>query len=139
MTALHLNPLGIRIRDSLLARHRDWTDRVKTLATGDLEVSIPAPKGSRAGHLAIFTARGVDTWIGYSPPRARYAVESDRQMHAVLRALLEDDAFFVVVTSGDAWIETSLLRPGEEPVLMDGQMANVVSWSGRHDRIVICV
>jgi hypothetical protein len=57
-------------------------------------------------------------------------------MHAVVEALLGDDAFFAVVTNGDEWIETMLLRPGEEPVLREGQVANIVSWSGRHDRIL---
>jgi hypothetical protein len=57
-------------------------------------------------------------------------------MHAVIDALLRDDAFFVVVTDGDEWVETTLLRPGEEPVLKEGQVANLVSWSGRHDKIV---
>lgn len=137
MTEQQLNPLGVRVRDSLLARHRDWADHVNTLPSGDLEISLPAPKGSRAGHLVIFTVRGQDTWIRYSPPRACYSVESEREMHAVVKALLADDAFFVVVTNGDEWVETSLLRPGEEPVLREGQVANVVSWSGRHDRILI--
>jgi hypothetical protein len=57
-------------------------------------------------------------------------------MHAVVEALLRDDAFLVVIANGDEWIETALLRPGEEPVLREGHVANVVSWSGRHDKIV---
>lgn len=136
MTDRDLNPLGIRVRDSLLRSHEDWADYACVLPSGDLELAVPAPRGSRAGHLVIFTAGGQDTWIRYSPPRAFYSVETDRQMHAVVEALLADDAFFVVVTDGDQWVETSLLRPGEEPVLGEGQVANVVSWSGRHDRVV---
>jgi hypothetical protein len=136
MPERQLNALGSRVRDSLLARHPEWSDYVTVLPSGDLETGVPAPRGSRAGHLVIFTARGEDTWIRYSPARACYCVGSDREMHAVLEALLRDDAFFVVVTNGDEWIETTLLRPGEEPVLKDGYVANVVSWSGRHDRIV---
>lgn len=136
MTESGLNPLGIRVRDSLLRRHAEWSAYVSVLPTGDLEVAIPAPRGSRAGHLTIFTARGEDTWIRYSPPRACYYVQADGEMHAVIDALLADDAFFVVVTDGDKWLETSLLRPGEEPVLGEGQVADVVSWSGRHDRVV---
>jgi hypothetical protein len=65
-----------------------------------------------------------------------YSVESESEMHAVIDALLSDRAFFTVITSGDEWIETTLLRPGEEPVLLEGQVANVVSWSGLHDRIL---
>jgi len=136
MTEQSLNPLGIQVRDSLLRRHEDWGAYVSTLPSGDLELALPAPQGSRAGHLVIFTARGEDMWIRYSPARACYSVETDREMHAVIDALLADDAFFVVVTDGDTWIETSLLRPGEEPVLAEGQVANVVSWSGRHDKVV---
>lgn len=136
MTEQALNPLGIRVRDSLLGRHGDWAQYVNVLPSGDLEIAIPAPRGSRAGALVIFTARGEDTWIRYSPPRACYRVETDHQMHAVLEALLADDAYFVVVTDGDKWLETSLLRPGEDPVIGEGQVANVVSWSGHHDKIV---
>ncbi len=136
MTANELNPLGIRVRDSLLRRHAGWAEHVDTLDTGDLEVAVPAPRGSRAGHLVIYTARGEDTWIRFTPARVCYCVESDREMHAVIEALLRDDAFFVVVTYGDEWVETTLLRPGEEPVLREGQLANVVSWSGLHDKIV---
>jgi hypothetical protein len=131
-----LNALGKRVRDSLLLRHPEWADYVRTLESGDLEVAVPAPRASRAGHLVVFTARGKDTWIRYAPPRACYSVDSDRELHAVVEALLRDDAFFVVVTNGDDWIETTLLRPGEEPVLAEGQVASLVSWSGCHDKIV---
>jgi hypothetical protein len=41
-----------------------------------------------------------------------------------------------VITDGDTWIETSLLRPREEPVLADGQVATVMSWSGLHDKVI---
>jgi len=136
MTDAGLNALGIRVRDSILRAHPDWADYVGVLPTGDLEIAVPAPRGSRAGHLVIFTARGEDMWIRYSPGRACYPVETDREMHAVVEALLADDAFFVVVTDGDEWVETTLLRPGEEAVLREGQVANVVSWSGRHDKVV---
>ena len=55
---------------------------------------------------------------------------------AVVEALVSDRAFFLVVSNGDEWVETTLLRPGEEPVLAEGQVADVVSWSGLNDRIV---
>jgi hypothetical protein len=131
-----LNPLGERVRESLLARHPAWADHLEIREGGDLEIAVPAPKGSRAGHLVIFTVGGRDTWLRYSPARACYCVESDRELHAVVDALLRDDAFFVVVTDGDEWLETTLLRPGQEPVLREGQVANVVSWTGRYDKIV---
>jgi len=130
------NALRRRIRDSLVREHPEWAECVETLETGDLELAVPAPRGSRAKNLVIFTSRGQDIWIRYAPPRMCYCVETEDEMHAVVGALLRDDAFFVVVNNGDEWIETTLLRPGEEPVLAEGQVANVVSWSGNHDRIV---
>ena len=136
MTNQALNPLGIRVRDSILDAHENWLAYVSVLPSGDLELAVPAPRGSRAGHLVIFTAGGEHTWIRYSPPRACYSVESESEMHAVIEALLADEALFVVVTHGDEWVVTSLLRPGEEAVLVEGQVANVVSWSGRHDKVV---
>jgi hypothetical protein len=132
VTKTDLNALGRRIRDSLVREHPEWAEYVETLETGDLELAVPAPRGSRAKHLVIFTARGQDTWIRYAPPRMCYCVETEDEMRAVVGALLRDDAFFVVVNSGDAWIETTLLRPREEPVLAEGQVANVISWSGNH-------
>jgi hypothetical protein len=136
MTQQGLNPLAIEVRDSLVVRHVDWTAYVDVLDGGDLEVAVPAPRGSRAGHLVVFTHQGEDRWIRLSPGNASYYAETDREMHAVIEALLSDDAFFVVVSYGDEWVETTLLRPGEEPVLHEGQVANVVSWSGRHDKVI---
>ena len=131
-----MNPLGERMRDGLVRQHPEWSEYVDILPGGDLELAIPAPQGSRAGHLVISTAAGEDIWIRYSPPRMFYAVESEEELHTVLGALLSDRAFFLVVSNGDEWIETSLLRPGEEPILAEGEVANVVSWSGHHDRII---
>ncbi len=132
-----LNALGKRVRDSLLRKHPQWAEYVDTLEGGDLEIAVPAPPGSRAKHLVIFTSRGADTWVRFAPPRMCYSVQSDGELHAVVDALLQDDALFTVVTNGDDWIETTLLRPGQELVLADGHVANVVSWSGKADRTVM--
>ena len=97
---------------------------------------MPAPRNSRAGHLVIFTNQGKDIWVRCSPPQMSYSVDSLRELHVVIEALVADDAFFVVVKRGDEWIETTLLRPGEEPVLVEGQVASIVSWSGHHDQVL---
>jgi len=136
MGELGLNTLGTQVRATLLEGHPDWADYVVELGDGDLELAVPAPPGSRAGHLVVFTNEGKDIWIRYAHPHMCYAVDSLEEMDAVIAALLADDAFFVVVTRGDEWIETTLLRPGEEPALVEGQVANIVSWYGQHDKIV---
>ena len=136
MTARGANPLAIRVCDSILRAHADWADSVRWLASGDVRIAVPAPHRSRAGRLTVFTRRGEEIWIRYSAAHACYCAATERELQAVIAALIADDAFFVVVTNGDEWIETSLLRPGEEAVLREGQVANVVSWSGVHDKIV---
>lgn len=132
----NLNALGTQVRDALLEGHPEWADSVGVLADGDLELAVPAPPGSRAGHLVVFTNQGKDIWIRYAHPNMCYAVDSVEEMHLVVAALLADEAFVVVVTSGDEWIETTLLRPGQDPVLVEGQVANIVSWHGQSDKIV---
>jgi hypothetical protein len=131
-----LNPLGKRVRDALLREHPEWARYAEILPGGDLELAVPAPRGSRATYLVVSTARGESTWVRYTPPRMFYPIESDEQMLAVVDALLHDRAFFLLISNGDEWIETTLLRPGEEPVLAEGQVADVMSWSGLNDRIV---
>src|SRR5262245_31877125 len=126
---------GQQVIESVLARHPEWASLADVRANGDVEVVVPAPSSSRAGHLVVFTS-GDELGIRYAPPHMVYAVETEREMHAVIDALLADDAFFVVVTRGDEWIETGLYRPGQEPVLAEGDVANAVSWSGAHDKVV---
>jgi hypothetical protein len=50
-----------------------------------------------------------------------------------------DKVFFAVVTHGDQWAGTTLMRqdvPGDVPPLKFGEAAQIVSWSGKHDRII---
>jgi hypothetical protein len=52
------------------------------------------------------------------------------------RELLEERAFFVVVRRESKWEETTMIGPGEELHLELGQTAEIVSWSGDHDKVV---
>jgi hypothetical protein len=131
-----LNPLAQRVLQALLQEHPGWAACAESVGDGDLELAVPAPRGSRAKHLVVLTSGGRDIWIRYAPPRMFHAVASEREATRIVAALLADAASFLVITRGDEWIETGLLPAGQEPVLLAGQVANVVSWSGIHDRIV---
>ena len=133
-----LNPLGQRVLGALLEEHPEWEVHAEIFADGDLELAVPAPEGSRAKHLIVSTSRGKDVWVRYAPPRMCYPVESEQEMARIVDALLTDAAYFLVITQGDEWVETSLLPPDQEPTLLEGQVADVVSWSGHSDRIVTC-
>jgi hypothetical protein len=127
-----LNPLATRVRTVLIAEYPEWADCLSSRGESDLEIAIPAPLGSKAGHLVIFTTRGEDLWIRFSPPHMCYSVENEIEMLAVIRQLQEETALFFVTMCGDDWIETTLIERGHQPRLQPNQIARVVSWSGKY-------
>src|SRR5262249_53100746 len=69
-------------------------------------------------------------------PRMSYAVDSRREMASIVRQLLGDRALFVVTYHSEAWRGTTLIRRNGAPKLRRGEVAHVVSWSGRFDMTV---
>jgi hypothetical protein len=120
---------------ALVAEYPEWEKHFNTNGGGDLEVAVPAPKGSNAGHLVIFTNND-DFWVRYSPSHMCYALDDAKEMLKIIRQLLADHAFFIVIMDGKEWAETTLITPEQELHLTAGQVAHVVSWSGVHDRII---
>ena len=134
-----LNPLARRVWSALIAAYPKWSKYFGTCGEDDLEAAIPAPIGSNAGHLVIFTASGKDLWLRFSPPSMCYSVDDEAEMVDVIRQLLAETVFFVVVMRGDEWAGTSLIRQGEPadlPQLEPDQVAHIVSWSGKYDRTI---
>jgi hypothetical protein len=74
-----------RAGEALLAEHPDWGKYFEASDGGDLEVAVPAPNGSNAGHLIIFTTKENDIWMRFAPPRMCYAVESESEMLEIVR------------------------------------------------------
>lgn len=130
------NSLAQHVLEVLLERYPAWAQHADVRKGGDLVLAVPAPEGSRAKALVVLTHQGQDIWIRIAPPRGFYPVGSDEELLRAIDAVLGDRAFFLIVTNGDEWVETTLLPANQEPVLADGQVADVFSWSGRHDRIV---
>ena len=131
-----LNPFAQQVWSALSAEYPEWTDYLGCCDENELEVAVPAPPGSKAGHLVIFTSGGKDLWIRFSPSFMSYAVDDETEMLAIIRQLQEESALFVVTMQGDEWVGTTLIRPGDQPVVEPNQIAHVVSWSGKHDRII---
>ena len=130
------NPLAQHVLDVLLERHPDWAAHADIRKDGDLVLALPAPEGSRVKALVVLTHAGQDIWLRIAHPKGFCPIESDDQLLRAVDAVLAERAFFLVVTNGDEWVETTLLPANQEPVLADGQVADVFSWSGQHDRIV---
>jgi hypothetical protein len=134
-----LNPLARRVWTALIATYPEWSNYFGTCGEDDLEAAIPAPIGSNAGHLVIFTAKGKDLWLRFSPPSMCYSVDDETEMVNIIRQLLTDKVCLVVVMRGDEWVGTSLIRqdvPRDIPQVELGEVAQVVSWSGKYDRTI---
>lgn len=130
-----LNPLAQRVWARLLSEYPAW-EQYFDEEGGDLEVAIPAPPGSNADHLVIFTARGEDIWVRYLLPFMCYTVDDDEELVSIIKQLLAEQAIFVVTMDGSEWAGTTLIRPGFQPSLEPGQTAHIVAWSGIHDKTI---
>jgi hypothetical protein len=133
---LQLNALAERVWEKLAARYPDWERYAVSWGEGDLEVAVPAPAGSNAGHLVVFTDQGERVWVRFSPASMSYRVEGDDEMVSVIAELMSERAVFVTTWRGDRWTGTALVRAEQEPALAAGESARIVSWTGGLDRVV---
>jgi hypothetical protein len=134
-----LNPLARRAWTTLIAARPEWAELFDTCGEDDLELAIPAPAGSNAGHLVVFTAKGKDLWIRFSPPSMCYSVGDETEMLDVIDQILAETALFVVLMRGDEWLCTTLIRraePTDVPQLGPNEVAHIVSWSGNYDETI---
>jgi hypothetical protein len=107
---------------------------VEEQVDGDIQIEVPAPIGSKAGSLVIFTARGEDVWVRFSPAYVVCAVDDETELVDVMKQLVSERAVFAVILEDGQRTETTLLKPNQAPELKPGQSAQVVSWSGTYDR-----
>ncbi len=106
------------------------------ICNGEMECAVPAPSGSKADHLVIFSHED-SIWVRFSPPHMCYGVDDEDEMASIVRQLITDQAIFKVTMKGDEWVETTLIRPqhsSESSQSADGHTVHIVSWSGRQDR-----
>ena len=131
-----LNALATRVWAALLAKYPAWESYGVSWGEGELEVAVPAPASSQAGHLVVFTDRGENVWVRFSPPSMCYCVDTDEEMLSVVEELLSERAVFVTTWRGEKWTGTTLVRPEQAPLIEPGEVARVVSWTGARDRVV---
>jgi hypothetical protein len=109
-----------------------WKAHLDTRA-GELEFAVPAPTGSRAGHLVAFSHEN-DLWVRFSPPHMCYLADDENELVSLIRQLTTDQILFKVTMKGDEWVETTLVRLQEKSEPLPGHSVRFVSWSGKLDR-----
>jgi hypothetical protein len=100
---------------------------------GELVASVEAPAGAASGRLVVLTEKG-NLWVRFAPPHLFYSVESRGELSSIVKGLLGERLVFVVAHRGGTWRGTTLIRRGARPHVRRGEVATIVSWSGRHDR-----
>ncbi len=110
----------------------------KRRADGEFEAFVRAPRGAMADCLSITTYRG-DLWVRLGPPHSFYPVGSQRELVYVVRHVMRDRALFVLTYKDDVWTGTTIVTRGARPVVRRGEVAHVLSWSGRFDERVEAV
>jgi len=123
---------------------RGPTFRRERRQDGEFRAFVKAPAGSTVGHLVVLTDKG-NLWVRFAPaglqrrcpPHLFYGVESRAEMLSIIRALLTERIVFVVTYRGNEWRGTTLMaRRDAPPRPRRGETVNVVSWSGRSDRVI---
>jgi hypothetical protein len=128
-----LNPFARQIAKKLFKAHPQFRAGLNIRKNGELEVSLPAPQGSHAGHLVVLTTEG-NIWVRLAPPHAFYAIDDTAELIDVIDGVLTDSILFVIVTARKRWLETTLVRR-EDSIAVDSPagLVKVISWSGKHD------
>lgn len=129
---MHSNTFARLVQTWVEQAWPSWAKHVQRREDGEFEVAVPAPVESRAGHLRVFTSQG-DLWVRYSPPRMCYPIDSRAELLSIVRQLLRDKVFFVNTYRGKKWTGGTLTRRGVKPQVQRGEVAEVVSWSGKFD------
>src|ERR1700758_3256920 len=127
-----LSPLAKEAWKRIASDFPQWTAHLDT-RDGELECAIPAPSGSKAGLLIIFTHED-QLWVRFAPSYMCYLVDDEDEMASIVHKLTTDEILFRIVTKGDEWIETTIWNQQEESEAMPDCVVRYVSWSGRHDR-----
>jgi hypothetical protein len=130
------NELARKVKRAVLSQFPEWARYVEMQEGGDIEMAVPAPKGSNAGNLIILTAKGIDIWIRYGPAYMSYAVDDEFELVDIAKQLVTEEASFVVILDNEKWVETTLVQSGQTPMLKPGQTARIVSWLGTYDEEV---
>jgi hypothetical protein len=126
-----LSPVAKRAWQRLESEFPEWAAHLDAHGK-ELEFALPAPIGSEAGHLVVFSHENV-IWVRFSPPHLCYPADDENEMISLIKQLTADEIIFQKVMKGDKWEETTLTKPAVKSDPIAGCTVHLVSWSGRFD------
>jgi len=131
-----VNALATEVVDAVLQRHPDWGRFMWPREDDDVEFAVPAPAGSAAGHLVVFTDKGLQAWVRFEPPAMCYPIDNVKELLWVLEQIETDAVAFVATWAGAEWTGTTLVDPRRDLPVNAGETAQIVCWSGTYDRVL---
>ena len=87
-----LSPVAQRAWKRLQSEFPLWTTHLST-RDGELELALPAPIGSTAGHLVAFSNEN-ELWVRFSPPKMCYPADDENELTSLIKKLTADEIVF---------------------------------------------
>ena len=131
----HMSSTARRFATALVGKFPQFRRNLCVLPNGDFEAYITAPRTSKAGAL-VCLSHGSDVCVRFALPRAVYAVDSIKELVAIVEQLLRNELVFVLLSKQRKWAGTTLSRRSDRPVQGAGESARLISWSGKFDRYI---
>ena len=104
-------------------------------ATDFLELDIPSTNNSSFGGLVIQTTADKDIWIRNYHKYSAYSVDTTDELIKILEGVFADHILWVIGFNDNEWVETTLIKKVGKIETEKGVTYNVLSWSGKSDRI----
>ena len=134
-----MNSHSESVAAKLFDRFPQWRQHAQSLPSrfGDYEyllVEVPAPAGSRAGALQIWTDNE-DVQVAFKGWRASMLVDEygRDELTDFVTKLITDQCAFAVCAAGEKWHWTEFIEVAERPVPEPESTVQVVSWTGAAD------
>jgi hypothetical protein len=100
-----------------------------------LELDLPSKNNSNFGGLVIQITADKDIWIRNYQKYSAYSVDTTEELLKIVEGIFTDDILWVIGFKDTEWIETTLIKNGEDIETEKGVTYNILSWSGKADKI----
>ncbi len=117
----------------VLFRFPDWGKLVlaEHRYSPDFLLEVPAPPGSGAGSLQLFTEGG-ERWVLLTNAGPEFPIR-DSEFVPLVESIVQDRVGVAVCTSEEGWEWSEWVQPGEHPPHGERESVRIVSWLGSLD------
>lgn len=130
-----MNNFSTYVYQELTKAFPDWRN-IKSASVEFLELDIPASNKTLIGGLVIQTTEDNSIWIRNYHPCSGYSVDTIEEMIKVVKGVLSDQILWVTGFKSEEWVETTLINNINDLKTKKGIRYQILSWSGKIDKVV---